>query len=88
MSLAVLLSLLEVLSGPQEMEDVLALLKITDFDSNLLPRHVQDRNSFQAISCCPVQDMRSATTSSPGFPFHTYQYSSFLGVLDTRSLYL
>lgn len=64
MSLAALLSLIDVLSGPQQIKYVISLLPDTDISSKLLAVQVHDLRSCKVISRSIVQDLGRADRTS------------------------
>lgn len=65
-SLAVLLPVLDVSSGPQKFEDVISLLCDMSIDFKIFARPSQDLSSCGYISCSVVQDLRKCrSTQNP-----------------------
>lgn len=88
-SLAILLSLLDIFSGPQQLEDMFSILREKYFDSKLFCKTVQDHNSCWAIPCSIFQNMSECWHTQ----FHLNVYiihfniSVYFWLLATTSLY-
>lgn len=69
MFLAVSLSLLVVLPGPEKFENVISTFDDMDFDSKRFAAQVHDLNECRAMSCSIVQHLEKSRRAQAHFGF-------------------